>query len=474
MRSGAAAERPQTGPPTRNLRARTGPSPGPPSAPLRRSRRSGASSSSSCAQTPDEHSTTTVPAVSARGCASAATVGPDGLVPDRPGRAPGASAGARRRPTPRARRASERWAGAASRGAATAGWSAPALDLDHRVARVAGVGHVRRARSWSAGSGRPRAAGRPAAPRRDASSSDITSSSSISGVVPRWSRSTSRSANRSARSATRCWPWEPYWRSAAAAVHQAEVVAMRSVGGEAALEVGRRGARPAPPPGPPASAAADRGRYSRADGLGQAEQGPQLREPRRQQGHRLAPVGHQLDPVAGQLGVPGVQGGRAAGPGADPAEQRVALAQRARVRGPRLGAARARPRPRTGPGGRGAGAGAPLTSSSRSGRKTLASGRAGDADRLSTGASSTRIGLRLARREADLDACARSRPRSTVVRGHARHGRARAGPARARWWSAATGPGSRSRPPRGGSSCPRRSGRRRSSGPGRARPRARS
>ncbi len=44
--------------------------------------RSGASSSSSCAQTPDEHSTDTVPADSARGWASAATVGADGVLPD--------------------------------------------------------------------------------------------------------------------------------------------------------------------------------------------------------------------------------------------------------------------------------------------------------------------------------------------------------------------------------------------------------
>src|SRR4051812_4033248 len=48
--------------------------------------------------------------------------------------------------------------------------------------------------------------------RRVESSSDITSSSSISGGLPR-APSTSRSANSSASSPTRCWPCDPSVRS---------------------------------------------------------------------------------------------------------------------------------------------------------------------------------------------------------------------------------------------------------------------
>ena len=87
--------------------------------------------------------------------------------------------------------------------------------------------------------------------------------------------------------------------------------------------------------------------------------------------------------------------------GADPRDQRVALGQAsARTRGgsPR---APATARPRTDRGARGATTGAPLTSSSRSGRKTLTSGRSATSSSRSTRRAVGPHPLRLPGREAD-------------------------------------------------------------------------
>ena len=65
----------------------------------------------------------------------------------------------------------------------------------------------------------------------------MTSSSSISGGAPRSSASTARSASSSASSASRCSPWEPKALQLAPVAQQQQLVAVRPVLGEAALEV---------------------------------------------------------------------------------------------------------------------------------------------------------------------------------------------------------------------------------------------
>lgn len=68
--------RAQVRPSTRARRPLIGPSPSPPKASLRRPTRSGASSSSSCAQTAERHPTVSVPRCSRSGVASCATTSP--------------------------------------------------------------------------------------------------------------------------------------------------------------------------------------------------------------------------------------------------------------------------------------------------------------------------------------------------------------------------------------------------------------
>ena len=89
--------------------------------------------------------------------------------------------------------------------------------------------------------------------RRPASSSLITSSSSISGGAPRSSASTSRSASSSASSAEPLLAARAVGAQLAPVAAEREVVAVRAVAGEAALEVGRRRARRARPPARPRS-----------------------------------------------------------------------------------------------------------------------------------------------------------------------------------------------------------------------------
>ena len=109
-------------------------------------------------------------------------------------------------------------------------------------------------------------------------------------------------------------------------------------------------------------------------------------------------------------------------------------------------------------------AGAPLSSSSRSGRKTLSSGRS----RRRAGARPARRRQRHAlglRRGCEADAqLVRVRRRRRAARRRASPAR-RSAPARARCGSVASGRCSRSRAPRAGSTCRRRWGRGRPSGP---------
>ena len=170
---------------------------------------------------------------------------------------------------------------------------------------------------------------------------------------PRSAASSSRSASSSASRPRRCWPREPYARSSRPSRRKREVVAVRAVAGEAALEVGvdalgqlggqrlgvgRLRARP----------------VAQLDLALEPEAGGVLGEARAQPLDGRVAVGHQRDAVAGQLGVPGGQRGPRGAAGADRGQQRVALRERgARTRAVcRPGPATARRRP--GPGASGA------------------------------------------------------------------------------------------------------------------------
>ena len=225
--------------------------------------------------------------------------------------------------------------------------------------------------------------------RRAASSSLITSSSSSSGGAPRSAASSSRSASSSASSAEPHLAARAVGAQLAPVAPQREVVAVRAVAGEAALEVavGALGQLGGQRLG---------GLRARARPVARARPLPRARARPRGSAKRparrvddLGAVAHQRDAVARERRVPRRQRAAAGAAGADRGDQRVALGERGGVLAPRGGAA-----------GHSAAttwsmcarrsAGAPSTSSSRSGRKTATSGRASQSVSRSTGAPSAR------------------------------------------------------------------------------------